>query len=62
MAQQKLHEAEAEVEARKWGKIPTLPLRRSIKNLNLSDFNYTKQVDGQISLRETRSVCLENWN
>ena len=25
--------------------IPTLLFRRSIKNLNLSDFNYTKQVD-----------------
>ena len=33
--------------------IPILLLRRSIKNLNLSDFNYTKQVDGHIRLRET---------
>ena len=30
--------------------IPTLLFRRSIKNLNLSDFNYTKQVDGQVRL------------
>ena len=42
----------AEVEARNWKKFPTLLFRRSIKNLNLSDFNYTKQVDGQIMLRE----------
>ena len=43
-------------------KIPTLLFRRSIKNLNLSDFNCTKQVDGQIQPRETRLVCMErNW-
>ena len=36
--------------------IPTLFTRRSINNLNLSDFNYIKQVDGQIRLRETRLV------
>ena len=35
---------------------------RSIKNLNLSVFRYIKQVDGQISLRETRSACMDNWN
>ena len=52
MAQQKLCEAEAEVEASK----------RSIKNLNLSDFSYTKQVDGQIRLREKRLVCMDNRN
>ena len=34
--------------------IPTLLFRRSIQNLNLNDFNYTKSVDGQIRLRETR--------
>ena len=28
----------------------------------LSDFEYTKQVDGQIRLREKRLVCMENWN
>ena len=42
--------------------IPTLLFRRSIKNLNLNDFNYIKLVDGQISLRETRLACMENWN
>ena len=42
--------------------IPTLLFRRSIKNLNLNDFNYTKSVDGQIRLRETRLACMENWN
>ena len=33
-----------------------------IKHLNLSDFNHTKQVDGQIRPRETRLVCMEKWN
>ena len=37
---------------------PASLFRRSIKNLNLSDFNYTKQVDGQIRLREIKiSFC-----
>ena len=37
------------------GGIPTLLLGRSIKNLNLNDFSYIKQVHGQIRLRETKS-------
>ena len=28
--------------------------KRSIKNLNLTDFSYIKQVDGQMRLRETK--------
>ena len=43
-------------------KIPTLLLERSIKNLNLSDFSYIKQVHGQIRLRETKLTCMEIWN
>ena len=35
---------------------------KPLENLNLSDVNYTKQVHGQIRLRETRLVCMENWN
>ena len=63
MGQRNLYEAEAEVEARNWEReIPTLLFRRSIKNLNLIDVNYTKQVDEQIRLEETTSVCMENWN
>ena len=34
--------------------ILTLLFKRLIKNLNLSDFSYIKQVDGQIRLRETK--------
>ena len=37
-------------------------VKRSIKNVNLCDFSYIKQVDGQIRLREIRLVCDENWN
>ena len=44
------------------GDIPTLLLERSIKNLNLSDFSYIKQVHGQIGLRETKLTCMEIWN
>ena len=36
--------------------------RRSIRNLNLIDFSYIKQVDGQIGLREIKLACMENWN
>ena len=39
---------------------------RSIKSLNLNDFSYIKQVDGQIRLRErergTKSAFMEHWN
>ena len=44
------------------GEIPTLFLERSIKNLNLNDFSYIKQVHGQIRLRETKLTCMEIWN
>ena len=44
------------------GEIPTLLLERSIKNLNLNDFSYIKQVHGQIRLRETKLTCMEIWN
>ena len=36
------------------GEILTSLFRSSIKNLNLSDFNCTRQVDGQIRLRENQ--------
>ena len=39
-----------------------LLFKRSIKNLNLTDFNYIKQIDGQIRLSEIKSACMENWN
>ena len=42
--------------------ILTLLFRRSTKHLNLSDFRYIKQVDGQIKLRETKLAWKENWN
>ena len=35
---------------------------RSMKNLNLNDFNKIKQVDGKIRLREMKSACMEKWN
>ena len=63
VAQQKLYEAEAEVEARNWEKKnKPLLFRRSIKNLNLNDFSYIKHVDGRIRLREIKLACVENWN
>ena len=57
MAQRTMYEAQARNGERE---IPTLLFGRPIKNLNLSDFKYTKQVDGQIRLRETRLVCVKN--
>ena len=50
MAQRKLYEAEADVETKNWEK----------KN---SDFSTTptKQLDGQIRLRETRLAFMESW-
>ena len=58
----KLYQAEAGIEAKKMGKSKPGPilLMRSIKNLNLSDFDYTKQVGGQIRLREIKLACMEN--
>ena len=35
--------------------------RGSIRNLNLSDFSYIKQVDGQIRLKETKLACMDKW-
>ena len=45
----KLNEFEAEVEA-------------TIKKMNLNDFSYIKQVDGQIRLSVAKSAFMENWN
>ena len=42
--------------------ILTSLFKRSIKNLNLNDFRYIKQVDGQIKLREVKLACMDNWN
>ena len=35
---------------------------KSIRSSNLNDFNYNKQLDGQIMLKEIKSACMENWN
>ena len=50
--------AGAEIEAKNWKKRYSdfAFLRRSINNLNLSDFSYSKHVDGQIRLRGIKSV------
>ena len=54
MAQRKLYQAGAEVEARNWEK------RNS--DISFQEINTcTKQVVGQIRLRETKLVCMENW-
>ena len=42
--------------------ILTSLFRRSIRSLNLNDCSFIKQVDGQIRHKETKSVCMENWN
>ena len=60
LAQQKLYEAEAEVDARYWNR--EILKSRSLRNLNLNDFSFSKQIDGQIRLKEIKSVCVENWN
>ena len=47
------------------GKRETLTslFNRPSRSLNLNDFNCTKQVGGQIWLREIKkSACMENWN
>ena len=63
MLSTKLNEAEQklrrEIERRE---ILTAHFRRSIKNFNLNDVSYTKQLDGQIGLRGTRLACVENGN
>ena len=63
MAQQRLYEAEAEVEARTWAKRNCdVAFRRSTRNLSLNDSRYNKQVDGQIRVKETKAACMESWN
>ena len=38
--------------------IKNMHSKRSIRNLNLSDFSYIKQI----RLKETKLACMENWN
>ena len=47
------HDVQKRIEIGK-REILTSLFMRSIKNLNLNDFSYTKQVDGRIRLRETK--------
>ena len=63
MAQHRLYEVEQKLR-REIGRreILTAHFRRSIKNLNLNDSSYTKQLDGQIRLTGTRFACVENGN
>ena len=62
-AQRKLYEGEQKLRrASGRGQILTPHFRRTIKNLNLKDFSYTKQLDGQIRLTGTRFACVENGN
>ena len=56
------YEAEAEVEAGDWEKRNSVFAFQEIRSLNVSAFSHTKQVDGQIRLREIKSACMENWN
>ena len=42
--------------------VKILFFKRSIKNLNLNDFNYIKQIDEQIKLSEIKLAFMENWN
>ena len=65
MAQQRLYEAEAEVEARNWEKTNyDIAFSKDQSRIRISaiSVSYIKQVDGQIRLRETKSACMENWN
>ena len=58
----KFFDAEAEVGARNWKReILTSPFTRLIRNLNLRDFSYMKQLDGWIKLKETKLACMVNW-
>ena len=40
----------------------TILFKKSIKGLGLTDFDWIKQADGQIRLRETKLACMENLN
>ena len=63
MAHRKLYEGEQKLRrASGRREIPTAHFRRSIRNLNLNDVSYTKQLDGQIGLRGTTLACVENEN
>ena len=64
MAEQKLCEAEAKVEARNWEKRNSDVAFHEINQEFESQryFSYIKRVDGQIRLREINSACMETWN
>ena len=63
-AQQKLYEAEAEVEAQILEKkMSDIALREINLEFESQRFNsYNKQKDGQIRLREVKSACMESLN
>ena len=62
-AQQTLFRAEAQIKARNWEKRNRENFsKRSVKNLNLSDFDRNKRADEQTRLRETKLACMESWN
>ena len=64
MAQQRLYEAEADVEVKNIGKRETLTLlfMRSIKSLNPNGYsNNNKRISGLIKLKDKKKACVENW-
>ena len=60
IAQRKLYEAEAEVEARNLEKKNSVFARQEM-NQEFESQRFQLHP-GQIRVRETRSVCLENWS
>ena len=63
MAQRKLYQGVQKLRrASGRREILTAHFRRTIKNLNLHDFSYTKKLHGQIGLRGTGLACVENVN
>ena len=63
LSQQKVYEAESEVEAKNWEKRNSDIVFREInQEFESHRFQPHQQVDGQIKLTETKLNCIENWN
>ena len=59
LAQQRLYEAEADVEVEHWEEdIPILLIMRSIRSSSPNDYSYNRRFNGLIRLKETKQACL----
>ena len=63
MVQQRLYEAEAEVEAKNWEKRKSdIALYEINQEFESNNYSCNRRINGQIRLDETTSTSMENWD